>query len=573
MKEEQIVQLVRKYSLANAVKYNGKANPKAVIGKLLAERTDLRQRAQDIVSLVEETVAKINGLSLEEQIEQLRALAPELLEVSHERRIKELPPLQGAEIGQVVTRLPPEPSGYPHFGHAYAGFINWYYARKYEGTIILRFEDTNPRLVRPEFYAAFRDGYEWMGLDWDREIRVSDDMPLFYKRARELLEREAAYICSCAVDIIKEKRREGISCAHRDTSRETNLDMWDEILGGNYSEGDLVCRLKIDMSHENAVMRDPNIFRIIDFPHPFQGDKFRLWPTYDFAVALEDHSNGISHILRSNEFASRGELQAYIRSLFGLSQPIIQEFSRVSIEGSPVSKRRIRPLVESGVISGWDDIRLATISALRNRGIVPETIKEITHEVGMSVAQPIIDWSLILGINRRIIDPLANRYYCVNDPVTVFVEEQPPIDATIPLHPDYPERGKRTIRVNQQVLIDGADAQRLEKRAVFRLKHLYNLRVERKSRKGLHCTYAGEDLDAATLKIQWVTEDSVPIVLNVPEVLYIGDKMNPDSLQVLQGIGERALSTLKPGTIIQLERKGFGIIKSAETQVEINMTG
>jgi glutamyl-tRNA synthetase len=349
--------------------------------------------------------------------------------------------------------------------------------------------------------------------------------------------------------------------------------MWDDILEGKYNEGDLVCRLKIDMNHENAVMRDPNIFRIIDYPHPFQGEKYRLWPTYDFAVALEDHSNGISHILRSNEFASRGELQAYIRSLFGLSQPIIQEFSRVSIEGSPVSKRRIRPLVESGVISGWDDIRLATISALRNRGIVPETIKEITHEVGMSVAQPIIDWSLILGINRRIIDPLANRYYCVIDPVTVLIKDHDPIEATIPLHPDYPERGKRAIHVSQQVLIDAADAQRLVRGDIFRLKHLYNLRVMRKDRKRLHCTYAGDDLDAAALKIQWVTEDSVPITMNIPEVLYVGDEINPNSLQVNQGLGEIALRTLKPGTIIQLERKGFGIVKSAEAQVEINMTG
>ncbi|MFX1474258.1 MAG: glutamate--tRNA ligase [Promethearchaeota archaeon] len=573
MIENQITLLVRKYSLANAVKYGGKADTKAVIGKLLAERPDLRRQAQEIVSLVRETVEVINALPLEEQVKQLQALAPEMLEVSHERRVKELPPLFGAEKGQVITRLPPEPSGYPHFGHAYAGFINWYYARKYEGGIILRFEDTNPRLVRKEFYDAFREGYNWMGLDWDREIKVSDDVPLFYKRARELLEREAAYICFCPVETIRQKRREGIGCSHRDNTKETNLEIWDDVLGGKYNEGELVCRLKIDMSHENAVMRDPNIFRIIEHPHPFQGEKFRLWPTYDFAVALEDHLNGISHILRSNEFASRGELQAYIRDLFELPQPFIQEFSRVSIEGSPVSKRRIRPLVEAGVITGWDDIRLATLSALRNRGIVPDTIKEITHEVGMSVAQPIIDWSLIVGINRRIIDPLANRYYCVTNPVAVMIKDSQPVDAVLPLHPDYAERGTRTIHVQQEVFIDEADAQRLARGDIFRLKHLYNVRVERKSQKRLRCTYAGEDLAAASLKIQWVTNNSVPIVMNVPDVLYIGDELNPNSLRVEQGIGESTLRTLKPGTLIQLERKGFGIIKSAENQVIINMTG
>jgi glutamyl-tRNA synthetase len=191
----------------------------------------------------------------------------------------------------------------------------------------------------------------------------------------------------------------------------------------------------------------------------------------------------------------------------------------------------------------------------------------------MSTAQPIIDWSLILGINRRIIDPLANRYYGVCNPVVVSLEDSESTDVALPLHPDYSERGTRIIHVDQQVFIDGIDAKRLAKGDVFRLKHLYNVRVENKDQNRLHCTFIGNDLDAATLKIQWVVDDSVPIIMNIPEALYIGDELNPNSLLVEKGFGESALRTLQPGTLIQLERKGFGVIKSAENIVVINMTG
>ena len=568
---QDIEQVIRKHCLANAVKYGGKANAKAVIGKLLAERPDLRRRAKDIVELVSRVVEQVNTLSLEEQRSQLQAVAPEMMEQQRERKEKDLPPLPGAEMGRVVTRLPPEPSGYPHIGHAYAGYINWYYARKYQGRIVLRFEDTNPRNVRREYYDAFREGYRWMGIDWDHELKVSDDIPYFYEKGRELLERGEAYMCTCPVDLIKQRRRTGEPCPHRNTPPEDNLAIWDAIFEGQYGEGEVVCRLKIDLNHPNAVMRDPNIFRIIEHPHPFQGNRYRLWPTYDFAVALEDHLNGVTHILRSNEFASRGELQDHIRSLFGMPQPRIQEFSRFTIEGTPVAKRLIRPLIKEGVITGWDDIRLATLVALRRRGIVPQTIKELTLEVGMSVSQPIIDWSLILGINRRIIDPIANRYYCVSEPALLTIDDASPRQATIPLHPDFPERGSRTIPVEHHVYIDGEDAAKLRPGQIFRLKHLYNVRLTQKKRGELRGLYAGDQILPSTPKIQWVTDDNVPIRMAIPAPLFIGDKLNPNSLRVVEGVGEAALHSLKPGTIIQLERKGFGCIESVQERVTINM--
>lgn len=572
-KDSDLPIIIRKYGLANAIKFEGKADARAVIGKLLAERPKLRPKAREITELVNKIVNEINKMPFESQITELQDIAPELLDQTKGQRVKELPPLSGAKKGKVVTRLPPEPSGYPHIGHAYAGYINWYYARKYEGRLILRFEDTNPRSVQEEYYEAFREGYRWMDIDWDEELKVSDDIPHFYDRAQELLERGEAYLCSCKDDQIKENRRAGTPCPHRKQALVKNLSIWKDILSGKYKEGEVVCRLRIDMTHRNAVMRDPNIFRIVDYPHPFQGDRFRLWPTYDFAVALEDHRNGISHILRSSEFASRGELQAYIRTLFKFPQPLIQEFSRFTIEGSPVGKRKIRPLIETGAISGWDDIRLTTINAIHHRGIIPETVKELTREVGMSVAQPVIDWSVILGINRRLIDPIANRYYCTTNPIPITISEVQARDAHIPLHPDFKERGIRTIHVEGQVYIDGEDANRLKIGDVFRLKHLFNVRVTKKTSTKLEGEYAGEEIDQASMKIQWVTDDSVPIELRTPDVLFIKNKINPNSLQITEGIGETSLSTLEPGVIIQLERKGFGRVDENGEKVKINMTG
>ncbi len=565
-------ELIRKYALANAIKFDGKASAKAVIGKLLAEQPELRPKARDIITQVNQIVNQVNQMSVAVQISELKTLAPELLETTKEHRVRELPPLPNAVQGKVITRLPPEPSGFPHIGHAYAGYINWYYARKYEGKVILRFEDTNPRNVHREFYDAFKEGYQWMDIDWDEELTVSDDIPYFYGHAKELLQRNEAYFCACPAERISEHRRMGTECPHRNTKSVENQDIWEKILEGQYAEGEIVCRLRIDMTHPNAVMRDPNIFRIIDYPHPIQGDRYRLWPTYDFANALEDYRNGISHVLRSNEFATRGELQTYIRDLFEYPQPIIQEWSRFAIEGSPVSKRKIRPLIESKTISGWDDIRLTTISALRRRGILPEAIREMTREVGLSVAQPILDWSVLLGINRKIADPIANRYYCVTQPTPVKIKDARPFVAEIPLHPDFKDRGSRQISIEDQVLIDGQDAIQLNKGDIFRLKHAFNLQVEGKTPNTLNCSFAGDSLKQASMKIQWVTSNSIPIQLSIPDVLLINEKYNPKSLQIVNGLGEQHLKRLETGTIVQLERKGFGYVEQNGEKVNINMT-
>ena len=196
----------------------------------------------------------------------------------------------------------------------------------------------------------------------------------------------------------------------------------------------------------------------------------------------------------------------------------------------------------------------------------------MTREVGLSVAQPILDWSVLLGINRRIVDPLANRYYCVTQPTQVDITDAEPFTAEIPFHPDFKDRGKRKTGIKSRVFIDGVDAARLQKGAVFRLKHAYNLRVEKKTTKTLKCSFAGEALDQAQLKIQWVTPDSIPVKLFIPDVLFLKGKYNPKSLTIHEGLGEQALKAVKTGIIIQLERKGFGYVEQNGEKVNINMT-
>ncbi len=215
---------------------------------------------------------------------------------------------------------------------------------------------------------------------------------------------------------------------------------------------------------------------------------------------------------------------------------------------------------------------MTTLLALRRRGIIPEAIKEMTREVGLSVAQPVLDWSVLIGINRRLVDPIANRYYCVTSPVLVNIEDAKPSKANIPFHPDFTKRGTRTVPVEDRVFIDGQDASRLKKGDIFRLKRLYNLRVEKKTAKAIRCVYAGDELEQAKWKIQWVTNDTVPVELRIPNVLFIKGEPNSDSLQIIKGRGERAIKEVKPGTIIQLERKGFGFVDKNGEKVNINMT-
>ena len=547
-----------KWALKNAVDHDGRAMVGPVIAKILGESPELRSEIERVKEEAGRAVKEVNEMSLDQQRRLLEKIAPELLRAKKVEE-KKLPSLPGAEKGRVVTRLPPEPSGYMHIGHGMSGLLNYLYARMYDGFVWLRFEDTDPRKVKPEYYESFRRGYRWLGIEWDDEKNNSDDIELFYKYAEKLIKLGKAYVCRCPIESIRRFRREMRECEHRSQGVDENLDLWNDMLGGRFREGEAILRLKGDMRSKNTAMRDPALFRIIDHPHPLTGRRYKVWPLYDFAVSIEDHLCGVTHVLRTSEFALRDELQNYIRELLGMDNPIYVEYSRFEFKGTPVSKRKLRALIEAGIASSWDDPRFPTIDGIRRRGILPEAIREFTiTQTGFSYARREYDWSLLFAINRRLLDPKARRLFFTPNPVKLIVENSPKTSANIPYHPDNRELGFRRIEAEGEFYISGGDFEEMRVGDVLRLKYLMNLRIIEKTGEYVRAEFLSREPMKNVKIIQWVpVDEAVKVNVLVPDIIYVNDEINPNSLKIVKGFGERAVEDVRVDEIVQFERFGF----------------
>ncbi len=558
MKEKE---LIYKHSLANAYSHEGEANSGAVIGHVLGEKPELKKNIKELQKEIAKTVKKVNSLKKKKQEQELEKIYPEFFEEEEEEN-KELPELENAEKGKVVTRLPPEPNGHLHIGHAISFYFNHYYAKRYDGKLILRFEDTNPEHEKKEYYESIVKDIEWLGLEYNERKNNSDDMDFFYKYAEKLLKDGEAYACQCPVDLMRDLRFKGEPCDCRSNTIEENLEIWEK-MHADMAEGSAVIRLKGNLEDKNAVMRDPTLFRIIEDPHPLQKDKYRVWPLYDFANAVEDAECGITHVLRSNEFLQREPLQNKIRTLLGLKNPEMISYSRINVEGTPTSKRKIKSMIEEGLIERWDDPRLATVKGLKRRGILPETIKELAHEVRMTSGSTTISWDQIAGINSKFVDEKADRYFFVPNPVKLEVENAPDETAELKNHPDYSKRGIRKVKTKGNFFIPKSDADKFKKGEVFRLKDLYNVKYLGKGKAEFH----SKDVIKNSAKIQWVTDNYFEAEILKPTILLKDKGMKPEKLHSVHGYIEESAKKLKKGDIVQFERFGFVKIERAEEKI------
>ncbi|MHA2231173.1 MAG: glutamate--tRNA ligase [Candidatus Hodarchaeales archaeon] len=561
--------------MANRVEF-GKADLSSIMKRLLGDRPDFQSQGKKIAQLVSIEVERINAMPQDEMEAFVKSNYPSLLEIRKEpKKRKEigLPPLTDVKKGEITTRLPPEPSGYPHIGHAYAFFVNHHYARTYEGKVILRFEDTNPAKVALEYYDAFREALNFLEISWDEEIIVSDHLETYYRYAEQLVKQGHAYVCQCPVNSVRQYREKMKACEHREMSIEDSSHQWEEMKAGAFEEGQAILRLKLSMADPNPVLRDPAIMRVTHVAHPIQGNTYSVWPLYDFTVSLEDGLRKITHVFRSEEFSFRIPLQNRIRDLVGLKSPRIIHFSRLRISNTPVQKRLIRTLIENRTVTGWDDIRLSTIAALRRRGILPQTIKNLAFERQLSTAQSETEWSLILAINRKLADIFANRYFAVVDPVRIRVAKAQPQQIKLPLHPDDKERGERILTSGQEFYLDSSDTMKFALGMNLRLKDLYNIQIDEIQTDCIFAHLMKGKMNLDVPKIQWVpTQEAIPVVLNFPDVLFMKEHINPDSLIVRDGWAEKSLSSAKIGEIIQLERLGLGRIDAKTDQgIQINM--
>jgi glutamyl-tRNA synthetase len=409
------------------------------------------------------------------QKEELESRYPELLVVKPKQERVGLPPLEGAEEGKVITRFPPEPNGYPHIGHAKASIIDEEYAKMYGGKLILRFDDTNPEKERLEYYAAIKVGLDWLGVKYDHIKNTSDDMETFYKKARELIDSSYAYVCTCDKETISKNRREMLSCKCRVGDLDQNITRWNKMFD-KFKPGEAIVRFRGDMSSENTVMRDPTLLRIIDESHPIHKTRYRVWPNYDFAVSIEDSIDGITHAFRTKEYELRTELYYKLLDKLGMRKPKMLEFSRLEFEGMPVSKRVLKPLVEEGKVSGFDDPRLPTLEGLRRRGIVPEAIRKFILSLGFTKSDTLPPFETLESFNRKIIDPTSIRLFIVFDPVKLTVINNDITEVEIPNHPQN-DMGKRRTKIDGNFYISGNDFKTLKIGDEVRLLELYNIKI------------------------------------------------------------------------------------------------
>lgn len=542
-------EIIRKHALKNAFDY-GKANAGAVAGKVIAEYPDVKKDMKSTMALINKIITEINALS-KNQIEE------EMKKYAYAEKKQEEKELEVADAvnGKVVVRYPPEPNGWPHIGHAKAFCLSWAIAHKYNGKIILRWDDTNPEAEKAEFVEAIRGGIKWLGLDWQEEKYCSDYIPKMYELCEKLIDQGDAYFCACSQDEIAKSREEKRRCACGQAGNEQSLSEWKKMLDGTIAEGKATIRLKGNMESQNTVMRDPTLFRILTTPHYRQGTKYRVWPTYDFQGAVMDSILGITHPIRSKEYELRDELYVFLLEKLGLQVPKMISISRLQIKNTPVSKRLLRPLVESGKLWGWDDPRLPTLAGLNRRGILPEAIRNFVLSLGISKSESEPDWDLLLAENRKLLDPISKHYFFVRDPVTVIIKG---LDKSVrlPLHPKK-EIGFREFGISEKIYICADDAKGLKKNEIFRLKDLCNVQVIKKGRKEVECELLEDSM--VPKKIQWVSAgNELPCTLFIThDLLKDGEKFNRDSLETAEGYCEKACEQIKEGEIIQFERVGF----------------
>jgi glutamyl-tRNA synthetase len=574
--DQRLLDFIKVTALQNALKHEGKSKADAVIGKIAASSEEYRSNLKNIVPAIKETVTEINSLSLDDQkllLMQVGSLVlPQQSESlqAHVVPTTLLPKLENAIQGKVITRFPPEPNGYPHIGHAKAAIIDEYYARKYDGKLILRFDDTNPLNEKLEYYEAFILALEWLNIRPDIIKNTSDDIELLYDYGKKLVLNGHAYVCTCSQHKIHDLRSRGIEC---DCRKGSNLSAYsiDKFFEGRFNQNEAVIRFKGSMAGYNTAMRDPTLFRIIRGLHPKLGNKYHIWPTYDFAAPIEDSLDGVSHAFRTKEYELRNALYFAILERLGLRKPTMIEFSRLEFNGLPVSKRKIKPLIENGIIKSWDDPRLPTLAAMKRRGFIPEAIRRFVLSLGMTLAETKPPFESLEAFNRKLIEPESIRLFFVKDPVEITILNSPPRETILKNHPNI-DLGSRTIEVNDSIFISEHDASILHPGDEVRLIELYNIRIVDIKTEGTKITirgsWYGDDIKPGIPKIQWVAKnDAHPFEILVPKELYVGDKYNVNSLEVWKGICESYVTNLKPDSKVQFVRIGFCRIEGANTAI------
>lgn len=502
---------------------------------------------------------------------------------------------------KVITRFPPEPNGYLHIGHAKSITLNFTTAMKYGGTCNLRYDDTNPVKEDVEYVDSIEEDVKWLGFQWDKRLWASEYFEKMYEAAVELIKKGKAYVDDLTPEQMKEYRgtlkEPGKESPCRNQSVEENLKLFEEMRAGKYADGERVLRAKIDMASPNINMRDPIIYRIAHITHHNTGDKWCIYPMYDFAHPIEDAIEGITHSICTLEFEDHRPLYDWVLREVGWweTPPQQIEFARLDLTNTVMSKRYLKALVDDAVVEGWDDPRMPTIAGLRRRGYTPEAIRDFCERIGVSKANSKVEVSLLEHCVREDLQEKVGNRNVIEKPIKVVITNYPEDKSemiTIENHNKIPEMGTRQVPFSRELYIDGDDFMEVPAKKYFRMfpgnevrfKGAYFIKCnevvknEDGSIKELLCTYdpesrGGESPDGRKVKgtIHWVdAKTAAKIRIRNYDYLMIPDEegnnqLNPNSVEDTWGYGEPLLAEAQPGERFQFFRHGYYVADSKLT--------
>lgn len=505
--------------------------------------------------------------------------------------------LESGKHSEIITRFPPEPNGYLHIGHAKSIVLNFELADEFNGKTYLRFDDTNPTKEEAEYVESIKEDVKWLGFQWEELYFASDYFQEMYERAVLLIKKGLAYVDDLSAEEIREYRgtltEPGKESPYRNRTIEENLDLFERMKKGEFEDGTRVLRAKIDMASSNINMRDPVIYRILHETHHNTGDEWCIYPMYDYAHPLEDAIEKITHSICTMEFEDHRPLYDwFVRECEMESIPQQIEFARLNITNTVMSKRKLKQFVDEGIVDGWDDPRMPTISGLRRRGYTPKAIRDFCREIGVAKNQSVVDEQMLEHFIRQDLNETAPRTMAILRPLKVVITNYPEgqtemLDAEN--HPNDPSMGTRKIPFSREIYIEQEDFMEDPPKKYFRLfpgnevrlKHAYFIKCNDviKNEDGnvveLHCTYDIETKSGTGFKgrkvkgtIHWVDADHcIPAEFRLYEPLILDEEeeedkhfleqVNPNSLQILHGFVEENMKDAKPNEKFQFFRHGY----------------
>ena len=568
---DKLEKIIYKYALLNAIKHKGTGNPGAVMGAIMSSEKELRKEAKKIGPISGQIVAKVNGMSLEEQKSEIANLGIEV-EGNQQSKEKEkgLVELAGNH-DTVVMRFAPNPSGPLHIGHARAAIPNSEYVKRYDGKLILRIEDTDPKRIYPPAYDMIQEDLKWLGIEYNEIYYQSDRFPIYYEYAEKLINFDAAYMCVCDGGDFKKLKDECKPCPCRFNSSKENIELWRKF--PNMEAGEAVLRIKTDIKHKNPAIRDWVAMRIVEEEHPRIGKKYKIYPMMNFSVAIDDHLMGMTHVLRGKDHLANSEKQKYLYEHMNWEIPEFIHYGRLKMEDIALSTSKALAGIEEGIYNGWDDPRLGTLRAIARRGIQSKTLHDLMIEIGVKMSDSAISWKKIYGLNRNILEEKSNRYFFVPNPVKLKIAnlnqdkenntenttentiknitetpEENIIPETIerPLHPDYLDRGNRKLVFDGEVYIPKADFTN----GITRLMDAVNVDIE------------GDNVSYNSKSFEEAREMKARIIQWVPVKYCVKTKIVMDDASIVEGFSEEDCNKLNVGDIVQFERFGFARLDS-----------